>query len=181
MRDFTEDDMPGWKIPLMRQEQDTHDFRSAGKILKNIGHILAEIEPEDTILDVGCYKGYLSRFLYQRNYHGIDIFPEHVEQAREAHPGLKFECADFRDLVGKWDVVICCRVLMHLPNYVECVKKLLKLRRKKLFLVIPIGRYDTAGQEQSGVYFRLFSREMVESIAPCRVIAGSAYSTVVYD
>lgn len=181
MTDFSEEEMPGWKTPAMEQRQDREGFISKKKIAKNLEHLREVLRPEDSLLDVGCYKGHLRPFLGHENYFGIDIFPEHIEEARRLHPDGKFECSDFRELKGKWDVVWCCRVLIHMPDFATNVEILKRLARRKLILVIPVGHKDTIDHEPT-VYFRTFARESVETTGPTEILMDTGrYATVIYD
>jgi len=62
---------------------------------------LAEIDDlnDKTILDVGCGFGEFYYWLVERgvqlkDYVGIDLHPDVIRQAREAHPELKLSCTD---------------------------------------------------------------------------------------
>lgn len=46
------------------------------------------------VLDVGCGLGNLSEYLLDTRYHGIDIVPELIEQARKNYPSARFSVYD---------------------------------------------------------------------------------------
>src|SRR5688572_27460689 len=122
--------MPGWKTPATGQIT-AHEGWLNGRrvdIRSNFEHMRAHLKPEDSILDVGCYGGYLKDYFGWSNYTGIDAFREHVDLARRWHPQGErcFRIGDLFDLEEKMaDVVICSRVLIHLPRFDEAVAKLI--------------------------------------------------------
>jgi SAM-dependent methyltransferase len=180
MKDYSEEDMPGWKTPDMRQSQDTvFNFRSRRKIEGPIEDLRAVLSEQQSLLDVGCGYGHLYGDLKHSDYFGIDLFQEHIDRAREAYPGARFECMDFREMEGKWDVVWCSRVLIHLPNFIGNVEKLLSLTRQKLLLVVAIG--EDSIRKIDGFWFRHVSEDLLKSIGPCEIKKYGTYSTVIYD
>jgi SAM-dependent methyltransferase len=56
--------------------------------------------PYKSVLDVGCGRGELIRYIRASQgdgYLGIDIVPEMIESARNTWPNMKFEVRDLRD------------------------------------------------------------------------------------
>lgn len=183
MKDFSEAEMPGWKTPLMGQLQDTLGFRSRNKILSSIQCLQKHLKPTDSLLDVGCFTGHLYKELGHENYTGVDLFPEHIEKAREQNPGVRFICSDFHDLEGAWDVVWCCRVLIHTPDFQRAAKKLLTLAKRLLIIVVSLDEKDKVEietPEDGKVYHRWFSEETLRSVGDCEFVKGTTYVTAVY-
>jgi len=92
-------------LPLLARYGDTNmavDFQHAGNHVARFG-ILAGIDDisKASILDVGCgighFAGWLKERAYEGDYTGIDLLPEMIERARNAHPGFRFERADLLD------------------------------------------------------------------------------------
>lgn len=55
---------------------------------------------EGDVCDLGCGPGQLARYLHDLGVKvfGLDISPGMIEQARQAHPGIRFVQGDMRDL-----------------------------------------------------------------------------------
>lgn len=92
-------------LPLLSRYGDTNmvvDFQHAGNHQARFG-ILAGIDDisDKSILDVGCSVGHFAGWLQERGYEGeylgVDLLPEMVDRARNAHPGFRFERADLLD------------------------------------------------------------------------------------
>ena len=175
---MVKDEMPGWKTPGMGQSNPG----KLKKILGNIEDMKRLVLPEDTVLDVGCYHGHLSEHLGYAKYAGMDLYEENVAQARETHPGFEFFQGDLFDLTGKWDVVICSRVLMHIPHFEIAVERLRSCCRKALIVLIPIGQDECSSVDVPGgkVYFRIYPRERVVATGPQQIIKHAPYCTVIY-
>ncbi len=73
-----------------------------------------------SILDIGCGLGHLYDFLksqdFEGDYLGIDLQEEMVHRARQRHPGVRFEVADFLsespDFENR-DFILASGVLQH--------------------------------------------------------------------
>lgn len=63
-------------------------------IEEHLGHL------PGPVLDVGCGPGHLTELLRRRGcaVTGIDLVPEFIAHARQAHPSARFELADVNDL-----------------------------------------------------------------------------------
>ena len=169
--------MPGWKTFCMRQRH-PHVLK---KIHPNIKDVAGLLSSEDELLDVGCYHGYMYRELGHEKYTGMDLFQENVDEAKRLNPGVKFMQGDLFDLSGKWEVVLCSRVLMHVPKFEEAIEILRACCRKHLVVFIPIGKDELAVETVEGeqVYFRTFPIARVLATGG-KVIEHAPYSTVIY-
>lgn len=183
MKDFSEEEMLGWRTPLMGQSQDESAFNSKNKIEDSIEELKKRLLPTDSLLDVGCFTGHLYRHLGHKNYMGVDIFPENIEKARRLSPEGEFICADLHDLEGQWDVVWCCRVLIHIPDFEKAARKLLTLAKRLLILVVAVeaDKLEIEEHREGKVYFRKFSAETLLSVGKCEIILGKRYATVIYE
>jgi 2-polyprenyl-3-methyl-5-hydroxy-6-metoxy-1,4-benzoquinol methylase len=170
--------MQGWKTPMMGQ-QNPHQLK---KIRPNIEDLKSVLLPEDELVDVGCYQGHLYRELKHQKYTGIDLFEDNLNVARFEHPGASFLAGDLFSLEGLWDVVFCCRVLVHIPDFDKAVERLRSCARKHCAIVIPMGEDKTEKERIKGqtVYFRTFSEETVKSAGACEIRHHQPYSTVIY-
>ena len=178
MIDPDELEMPGWKTPAMGQIKPSKLI----KISKNMDDLMEFLSPEDELLDAGCFKGHLYEALHHQRYTGIDLFYDNIKEARQNFPGVRFEQKDLFDLKGKWDVVFCCRVLMHIPRFRDAISILRRCARKKLIVVLPIGDDAMLLEDVEGgrVYFRTFSEGMIQDTGGT-VRLRHPYSTAIYD
>ena len=141
-----------------------------------------------SLLDVGCYAGYLRDFLMSSgfndeylSYTGIDIRPEVVARAKELH---EFKSAFFTvgsvfDLKrkvseGNHDIVFCSRVLIHLPRFEEAVENLVHAADDFVYIVTrvtPVGscllrrKIDETRKETMTYFYRTVSLEDVRQVA----------------
>lgn len=105
--------------------------------------IASFINPDESVLDVGCGPGWnLEHFLQHGpkigNYKGIDYSRRFIRVAKE-RTGSKgvFEFGDARHLDERdstWDVVILQDVLDHTPGYIEPVTEALRVAKKRVVI-----------------------------------------------
>jgi ubiquinone/menaquinone biosynthesis C-methylase UbiE len=104
-------------------------------IHRNIG-----INSGDKILDIGCGLGdfytYLRNHGINVDYHGVDLVPELIDEARKKNPDGLFEIRDIIEdefLPNSFDYVVCSQVMnfkfSHEDNY-EHAQKMLELMFK---------------------------------------------------
>lgn len=150
------------------------------KLRKNLEDIRELIKDGDTILDVGCGRGVFYEVLGRpAGYCGIDIDAGEIEKAKETWPEAKFELKDLYDIKGRWDVVICSRVLIHHPDFEAAMKVLLGCAKRCCVIVVWVGA-DSA-KDEGGVWFRTFSETTLRSAGDCRIITHhDRYTTVIY-
>ena len=97
---------------------------------------LADVKPQDRVLDVGCGAGHVIVALPAcRRRVGLDISPKSLEAARaraaeRGQEGIEFGHFDANDPLpypeGSFDVIICSEVLEHVPeprNLVENIHR----------------------------------------------------------
>ena len=88
-----------------------------------------------TILDVGCYGGWLYPFVKdQAEYHGIDIWEDAILTATKLW-GPHFEVRNLWDMNGKWDVVWCTQLVHN--NASEMWEKLRSLANRMVIYASP--------------------------------------------
>lgn len=164
-----------------------------------------------TVLDVGCYGGYvfdyLKRYAFRSEkdfyYTGVDIDPNVVRAASYVHsdePNAQFEKADIYALSeqygeGSFDVVLCSRVLIHIPRFRDAISELFKVARRAVVLVLEIAespvlerihRKNLDNGVELDYFFRKYAAEELSSVAEelgadFRLIMGpSFYSTVLF-
>lgn len=141
------------------------------------------IRPDDSLLDIGCYHGWLYDWLGHEKYQGIELFAEHVAEAKKRHPEIDYQQGDLFDLKGRWDVIVASRVLMHIPDYERCVEILRGCARRLVVVVIPIGQDELKIEDHKGsrVYLRVYPKERILATKPMSIIKHEPYCTVVYE
>lgn len=115
-------------------DQDYYSTRHANwfenpnfKLFEHISGILHRLEPHAKVLDVGCGKGDLLRYLRQHNPHlelsGIDFTTNQVV------PGIEFYCGDMFELdeAHAFDAVVSLAVIEHVEDVGKFVGKLQRL------------------------------------------------------
>lgn len=131
--------------------------------LDDLSHLLnsrclSEITSSRTLLDVGCYGGYVFDYLrahplskqWRLKYHGMDNRSTAISLARQLHnqyDNASFSIGDIYDIKQtikeKYNVVLCSRVLIHLPRFREAVSSLLDASKDCLLIV---GRITAVGR-----------------------------------
>ncbi len=88
--------------------------------LPNLLALLAGGGEIASVLEIGCATGELIAAMPVKaggRKVGIDISPASIAVARVRHPGVEFQCGDFRDTVSSdFDAVIMSDVLEHVPD-----------------------------------------------------------------
>ena len=87
------------------------------------------LKPSDTVLDIGCGWGGLSRYLHKKmgcRVHGISLAPNQIKyckkKARELHMdnALSYSLCDYRQVTGKWRRIVNVGFLEHLsPKFLS--------------------------------------------------------------
>lgn len=101
----------------------------------SLGAIASMIQPNSSVLDVGCARGHLGKYLAkQRNctMTGIEYFDAPLEIARASGAYRELFNIDLNQLAdqqlphlaGAFDYVVCADVLEHLLNPLEVILKL---------------------------------------------------------
>jgi SAM-dependent methyltransferase len=97
--------------------------------------------PSMRVLDVGCAAGHyyngLRRIDKSIQYHGVDATTAYINFALkhfENSPNASFEVADIFNLPdrfsGRFDVVFCCNVILHLPSLQVPIANLLRATKQ---------------------------------------------------
>lgn len=108
------------------------------------------LRPGETVLDLGCGNGALSRDMAQRagaRVLGIDIEEGNIARARKrhAHPRVEYLVGDaLRELPGRrFDTVVLSNVLEHLPGREEFLRRLAQtLGPGRLLIRVPLFERD---------------------------------------
>ena len=129
--------------------------RATGKLpemesTKQLVELVSSVyEPKMKILDVGCNAGHylrgLRRFSSELDYTGVDAYEHYIKKAKEIFsndPHAKFEVRDIFDPLfpdNPFDIVYCCNVLLHLPDFRKPVQNLLSSTKRVCFIRTLLG------------------------------------------
>jgi len=127
------------------------------------------IEPIDTVLDIGCGNGALSYDLARKvkKVIGIDLNKENIKIAKEKYsaPNIEYKIGDVTEDLSnqKFDVIILSNVLEHIENRTEFLKRIKNLAPKILIRVPVINRdWITLYKKELGVEWRLDKTHYIE-------------------
>jgi SAM-dependent methyltransferase len=182
-----------WRIWNKDESVEQRTFlRTTGELpemecTKQLVNLISGIyEPDMKVLDVGCASGHyyngVKRLDDNINYHGIDATVPYIEFAKkhfENNPNTSFELGDIFNLDEKhtkqFDVVYCCNVLLHLPDFREPIKNLLKVTKDTCFIRTLIGpnthlskylysdKFDENGEPTDFVFQNTYSHDLFKS------------------
>jgi len=134
--------------------------------------------PGMRILDVGCAAGHYYRSLATIDrdieYLGIDATVAYVEFANDYFKNrkAKFLIGDIFDLsdeLGVFDIVFCCNLILHLPDFRVPIENLLKVTKKYCFIRTLIG-------EKTHLSKFLYSDNFDENNNPTNFVYQNTYS-----
>jgi SAM-dependent methyltransferase len=122
------------------------------------------IQPDDTILDVGCGAGHYLRSLRREldvpfKYVGVDATPGYVALAKKAWAGddrARFETADIFELPfadNTFDVVMSCNLFLHLPSIRVPFRELIRVSRRQTLVRTLIGERSFQIKEVHGATY----------------------------
>ena len=124
---------------------------------------------DGNVLDVGCGNGYGAFLLNEFDYFGTDYFLDALEIAKGEFPKINFTQAKLPTLGlkdAKFDNVVCCEVIEHLPEEMgtpvldECYRVLKK--GGVLFLTTPNG--DNREELMANHYIEYGSKQLQKMV-----------------
>jgi SAM-dependent methyltransferase len=121
---------------------------------KQLVRLVSEVyEPGMRVLDVGCNAGHylrgLRRISPELDYTGVDAYAVYIDQAKEIFADDKhahFEVKDIHKPIfpdTPFDIVYCCNVIIHLPDFRLPTRNLLESTKKVCFIRLPLGDHTT--------------------------------------
>lgn len=123
----------------------TKTFRPAGRGPYAVK--LADIKPEDRVLNVGCFNGTLERYFIapkSPHYFGIDMNAEAISTAQKAHSNgeKRFQVAPGEKIPFEneyFDKVLCLDTLEHVENEEQTLNEISRVLKPggKLVLSVP--------------------------------------------
>lgn len=108
-----------------------------------VDFILNNIDPSsENLIDIGCGSGYFLRKVSLNNpgilLSGFDIKEPSGNETYDYYIG-NIEQLPFED--NSFDVVVCCHTIEHLLKLDHCIKELVRITKKQLFIVTPCQRF----------------------------------------
>ena len=159
------------------------EMESTKQLVELVGQVY---RPGMTILDVGCAAGHyyngLTRLYMNLFYTGVDATAKYIDFARQhfkKNTNTRFEHGDIfnlKDSSLRSDIVFCCNVLLHLPDFRIPIRNLLKVTKKHLFIRTLISDrtylnkflytddFDASGNPTNFVHQNTYSFSLLESI-----------------
>ena len=178
MSSIQESDMLDWRSTDMHQKNP----EILRKIRPYLDAIKLKLDPSYSLIDIGCGEGYSCKYLSHENYLGVDIREAEIEAAKRNFPDNNFMVGDLFDLEGKWDVVVCSRVLIHIAPFEQALEKLKSLAKRFLFIIVRLTEEEAITEMQGDdgkFYFRCLSPERFEGASIFH--ETGKYSLVTYD
>ena len=121
----------------------------------------------ENFLDTGVCLGHFIEKLrslgVKNSYQGMDITPNFIERVKKKLPNESFELGDVRKMKyadNSYDLVMCCGVLMHLPELSQPVAEVFRVAKKKVLISMfysPNQTYEQHFQNKFLSYY--YSRE----------------------
>lgn len=152
---------------------------------KQLVEMVEEVyEPGMRILDVGCGPGHYYRGLQQISesidYTGVDATRLYIDFAGKTFSGTSAtfivgDIFDIPDNIGKFEIVFCCNVILHLPDFRVPMKNLLKVCKEHCFIRTLISdntylhkfakgnEFDEMGNPKRFIYQNTYSFELIKN------------------
>lgn len=123
--------------------------------IPHLARLLARLEAESWILDVGCGAGIPVDSYLTENGHqviGVDVSPRQIELAARNVPGGRFETRDMQDLrAGEFqvDAVVSFYAIFHTPreSHGETIRTLASFLPQGGFVLVTMGASEWEGEE----------------------------------
>jgi|SRR3989344_4723769 len=130
---------------------------------------ISNIDPQDTVLDIGCGNGALTFDVAKKAKRvvGIDFSKANIDTAKRKYStsNVEYFCQDaLKNLpAGKFEVIILSNVLEHIEERVALLKQV-KNRASKFLIRVPMINRDwiTLYKKELGVEYRLDKTHFIE-------------------
>jgi SAM-dependent methyltransferase len=146
---------------------------------KQLVELVKEVyKPEMKILDVGSGPGHYYRGLRRINpsinYTGLDATKPYIEFAKNTFKGTSAQFVvgdifDIPDELGKFDIVTCCNVILHMPDFRIPIKNLLKSCKGYCFIRMLLSNHTF-------LHMFLYEDEFDEMNNPKKFVYQNTYS-----
>jgi SAM-dependent methyltransferase len=135
---------------VARATGDLPEMESTKQLVKLVSEVY---EPNMRILDVGCNVGHYLRGLRRLdpavNYVGVDAYSTYIEKAKAIYGQSERVAFYVKDIMqpifpeNPFDVVFCCNVILHLPDFKTPVRNLLESTKSVCLIRTLIGEHTT--------------------------------------
>jgi ubiquinone/menaquinone biosynthesis C-methylase UbiE len=149
---------------------------------KQLVNLISQVyKPHMRILDVGCNVGHylvgLRKKLPDSEYTGVDAYEYYVNQAKKHFANDKHARFEVRDIFkplfpnDPFDIVYCCNVILHLPDFRKPVANLLESTKQVCLIRTLLGdktnivkspvtdEYDEEGNPLNFWYLNTWKKE----------------------
>jgi SAM-dependent methyltransferase len=124
---------------------------------KQLVKLVSEVYRDgDRVLDVGCNVGHYLKGLRKKfpklDYTGVDAYSHYIDQAKKIFSDddkSHFEVKNIFEPISpenSYDVVFCCNVLLHFPDFRKPVKNLLGSTKKVCFIRLLLDDFTSIVQ-----------------------------------
>lgn len=162
-------DAPGVAADIARywthQDERFHRAWLAGEILRALPRATCDI------LEAGCGAGLVYDALLTADrgacwqYAGIDRSYQMLAHAVRSHPSAAFRAGDLFALPpGAADVIVCCEVLGHTPDFERAIEILVRAARSRFIVSLWVGEPCTSEEQIAGARFshHVYSRTRID-------------------
>jgi SAM-dependent methyltransferase len=165
---------------IERAKGNISEMESTKQLVKLVSNIY---EPGMKILDVGCNAGHylkgLRRISSDLDYTGVDAYQHYIQSAKEifkTDSKAHFEIKDILKPIfpdNPFDIVFCCNLILHLPDFRVAIKNLLQSTKKICIIRTLIGdetsivklvyehEFDNEGNPMDFRYYNTWKKEYI--------------------
>jgi 2-polyprenyl-3-methyl-5-hydroxy-6-metoxy-1,4-benzoquinol methylase len=138
------------KIYSKKYAEDPMGWRPEKASYPRYDWVLDETAEARSLLDLGCYEGTLVR-RFGPGAKGVEICLEAVKLGKERGLNIVWGNVNVYKDPEKYDAVVCCEVIEHVPDPKKLVKNMLTLVSPKgwCYITTPNGCYDPANTLKS--------------------------------
>ena len=151
---------------MVMLEKGTHPKH---RLMKYHDFFLNNINPSDTVLDVGCGSGSVAYDVAKKAKRviGIDIDEDKIRDAKKNFllDNIEYVCGDIKNwsFKQKFDVIMLSNVLEHIEDRIKFLKKIKRLGGKFLIRVPMLNRsWVVLYKKELGIEYRLDKTHQIE-------------------
>ena len=121
------------------------------------------VEPNLSVLDIGCGGGYLLKILKDRcTVYGIDISSVSIDLLKISGIDGEIWDAENMDRFNKlFDVVICSHTLEHITDDIKLIKNIRRITKKYAIFAVP---NNCIGPEEEPEHQRIYTKESLTEL-----------------
>lgn len=137
-------------IDEARARGDLPEMESAKQLVRLVSEVY---QPGMRILDIGCNVGHYLRGLRRLDpnirYVGVDAYPHYIEKAKAIFGEDERAAFLVKDIMeplfpdDAFDIVFCCNVILHLPDFKIPIRNLVESTKRVCFIRTLLGENTT--------------------------------------